>query len=201
MAEIVVGLTGMSGAGKTTACSEFAASGFEIVNCDLISRQVVTKGSRCLAEIEKAFGDVILPNGELDRKKIAGIVFTSDEKREQFNNIIYPYISYIVIDKIVSWSGKILLDAPTLFESGIDSLCGCVVSVVCDRQTSVERIMKRDNLTLEQAENRLSSQHDADFYKEKSDYCAENNGTEEHLKEKIRAIIAEIGEKVDSKSK
>lgn len=198
MAEIVVGLTGMSGAGKTTACNVFAENGYEIVNCDLISRQVVSKGSRCLKEIEAAFGDVILPNGELDRKKVAGIVFTSEEKREQLNKIIYPCISYIVIDKILSWSGKILLDAPTLFESGIDSLCGVIVSVVCDKNVSIERIMKRDGLTAEQAENRLSSQHGIEFYRSHSHFCAENNGTEEQLKAKIRSIIAEIGEKIDS---
>ncbi len=198
MAEIVVGLTGMSGAGKTTACNVFAENGYEIVNCDLISRQVVSKGSRCLKEIEAAFGDVILPDGELDRKKVAGIVFTSEEKREQLNKIIYPCISYIVIDKILSWSGKILLDAPTLFESGIDSLCGVIVSVVCDKSVSIERIMKRDGLTAEQAENRLSSQHGIEFYRNHSHFCAENNGTEEQLKAKIRSIIAEIGEKIDS---
>ena len=60
--------------------------------------------------------------------------------------------------------------------------------------------MKRDGLTAEQAENRLSSQHDIEFYKSRSDFCAENNGTEEQLKAKIRSIIAEIGEKIDSKS-
>lgn len=200
MAEIVVGLTGMSGAGKTSACNVFAENGYEIVNCDLISRQVVSKSSKCLEEIKAAFGDVILPSGELDRKKVAGIVFTSEQKREQLNKIIYPYISYIVIDKILSWSGKILLDAPTLFESGIDSLCGVIVSVVCDKNVSIERIMKRDGLTAEQAENRLSSQHGIEFYRSHSHFCAENNGTEEQLKAKIRSIIAEIGEKIDSKS-
>lgn len=193
MAEIVVGLTGMSGAGKTTACNVFAENGFEIVNCDLISRQVVAKGSKCLDEIEQAFGGVILPNGELNRRKVADIVFTSRKKREQLNNLIYPYISYVVIGKIIDCNGKILLDAPTLFESGIDSLCDKIVSVVCDRNTSLERIKKRDNLTDEQAEARLSSQHDRQFYAEKSDYCVDNNGSEADLQKKIADIISKLG--------
>ena len=78
----VVGLTGQSGAGKTTVCDVFSQKGFEIINADKIAREVMQKGKPCLKEIEECFGsEVINENGELDRKALASIVFTDKEKQ------------------------------------------------------------------------------------------------------------------------
>ena len=98
------------------------------------------------------------------------------------------------VEYIKMGSKYILLDAPTLFESGTDSFCDVIVSVVAEQEDSIKRIMLRDNLSREEAENRLSSQHTADFYCDKSDYCIFNNGTREELKSKINNIFGLIGE-------
>lgn len=200
----IIGLTGMSGAGKTTACESFEACGADIINCDNVARVVVEKGKPALSELKAHFGnDIILPDGSLDRKKTGNIIFSDACERKAFNDIIYPYISYEMVINAVEYikngSQYILLDAPTLFESGTDSFCDFIVSVVSEREDSIGRIMKRDNLTREEAENRLSSQHGEEFYRNKSDFCIVNNGTKEELKKKIRDIFSLIGEKNEKK--
>lgn len=86
----------------------------------------------------------------------------------------------------------VLLDAPTLFESGIDFICDGIISVTCDKEKSIQRIMLRDNITRESAEKRLGSQHDAEYYKSKSDFCIENNGDIDTLKAKSDATARKI---------
>lgn len=200
----IIGLTGMSGAGKTTACEVFADCGVDIINCDTVARVVVEKGKPALAELTAQFGsDILLPDGNLDRKRMGNIIFSDALARNIFNDIIYPFISYemviMTVKYIKSGSEFILLDAPTLFESGTDSFCDIIVSVVAEREDSIKRIMLRDNLSRKEAENRLSSQSDADFYRQKSDFCVVNNGTREELKQKIRDIFGSIGDKNEKK--
>lgn len=180
----IYGLTGMSGAGKSTVSESFKKAGFFVIDCDRIAREVVRKGEPCLDKLQRLFGGgVITADGELDRKAMGSIVFTDADKLKLLNDTIYPYITYKVITMCENAGGRfVLLDAPTLFESGIDFICDGVVSVTCDKEKSVERIMLRDNITRENAENRLSSQHDAEYYKSRSDFCIENNGTPDMLR-------------------
>ena len=191
------GLTGMSGAGKTTACEVFTRFGFAVIDCDLVSREVVEKGAPALNEISGYFGaDILTQEGNLDRRRLGGIVFSDREKLKQLNDLIYPYITFNIIEKItkLSASGKqlVLLDAPTLFESGANELCDAVVSLTADKELCLARIMKRDGIAREQAEKRLSSQYDAGFYAERSDVCVENNGTQAELERRL----SEAAEKV-----
>lgn len=178
----IYGLTGMSGAGKTTVSGVFKDCGFEVINCDKVAREVTEKGTACLREIAVKFDGVIALDGTLDRKKLGTIVFNDSNQLRILNETIYPYITYRVIKQIENADNEyILLDAPTLFESGIDFICGGVVSVVCDREKSVQRIMARDNISREMAQSRLSSQQDKDFYIDRSLYAIENNGTQQEL--------------------
>ncbi len=200
----IIGLTGMSGAGKTTACEAFSECSVDVINCDSVARVVVEKEKPALKELADFFGkEFILSDGNLDRKKIGNLIFSDDSARESFNNIIYPYISYEMIMNSIKYIKKgskfILLDAPTLFESGTDSFCDVIVSVVAEHKDSIKRIIERDKLSRKEAENRLLSQHPADFYSEKSDYCVLNNGTREELKKTIKCIFQSIGEKNEKK--
>lgn len=196
----IVGLTGMSGAGKTTACQVFSECGFAVINCDLVSRIVVEKGKPALSELETHFGkNVILADGTLDRKAVGNLIFSDKNARMEFNELIYPYISYEMIISAVKYINSgyrfILLDAPTLFESGTDSFCDIIVSVVADREECLRRITARDKLTFNEAKNRLLSQFPPEFYRDKSDFCAVNKGTVEELQAEIKRIAHIIGEK------
>lgn len=192
----IIGLTGMSGAGKSTACEFFKKSGFEIVDCDKICRDIVEKGKPCLKEIAEAFGDGILnENEELNRKETARIIFSDKQKRLVLNGIMYPYVSYIIITDILNSDNKyVIIDAPTLFESGIDDICDMIISVVADKKTVSDRITVRDGLTASEAENRLRSQHDRDFYIDKSDFVIENNGGFDSFVKSLEETVTRIKE-------
>lgn len=193
---VIIGLTGMSGAGKTTACEAFRECGFAVINCDLTARTVTERGRPALREIALRFGDCLLPDGELDRRKLGSVVFSSETERLALNKIIYPYIAYEIILEIISYIERgeryILLDAPTLFESGIDGICDKVVSITADMETCVSRITARDGLTPEQARQRLSSQFSEEIYQSRSDHCLKNNGTAEELRKRVSEIAGLI---------
>lgn len=179
---LVVGLTGMSGAGKSTVCRVFADNGFEVIDCDKCAREVTVCGCPALNELSERFSaEVILADGTLDRRKTAELIFHDPDKRALFNQIIYPYITYNIADKLRRSGRYVLLDAPTLFEARIELLCGRIVSVTADISACAERITARDNIPSELAAARLQSQHGADFYRGRSDFCIENNGTWEQL--------------------
>lgn len=195
----ITGLTGMSGAGKTTACGIFSREGFCVIDCDIIARRVVDRGKPALSEIDRNFPEgVITPEGSLDRKKLGSIVFSDKEKLALLDRTIYPYITFYIAAAIRELSrigGKlIMLDAPTLFESGADLLCDVIVSITADREICIGRIMKRDGITREQAELRLSSQHDAEFFRSRSGYCIENDGDTAGFEERLRKTAAAVKE-------
>ena len=183
---IVIGLTGQTGAGKTTVCRVFEQKGFGIIDAVTIARRVVEKGKPCLMELAAAFGKEILSgSGELDRKKLGSIVFSHKEKLTLLNSIIYPYITEDIrgdIEKL-SQQGKefILLDAPTLFESGADKLCSAVAAVTADEDIRLERIIRRDGITEKQARARMSSQHTEEFFRNNSSYVIDNSKGEREL--------------------
>lgn len=177
---MIVGLTGQTGAGKSTVSEIFAKNGFAVINADHISRIVVEKGTDCLKELADIFGSGILNSDEtLNRKALAAIVFTDKAKLEMLNSIIYPYITTEILSQIKQYSDKgnklILLDAPTLFESHSDDFCEIIISVTANPETRKKRIMERDNITAEQAQNRMDSQLDTEYFIEHSDYIIENN--------------------------
>lgn len=193
----IVGLTGMSGAGKSTACKVFSENGWAVIDCDIVARKVVEKGKPALCEISEHFGrEILFSDGGLDRKQLGNLVFSDARRLNELNELIYPYISYEIISRaeeyIMNDCMNILLDAPTLFESGADGLCDKIVSVTAPIECCIARIMERDKLTAEQAENRLKSQHSEEFYHEKSDFCVNNNGDTVQLKQKIGTIIKEL---------
>ena len=184
----VVGLTGPTGAGKTTVSEVFAENGFYVINCDQISREVTEKSSACLKELVHEFSEEILnKDGTLDRKKLGDIVFGDNMKKTCLEGVIYPYILARILDLLKEAATKgieyVLLDAPTLFESNADDLCDLIVCVVADERMRYENIIVRDGLTLKQAQMRMSSQKRDDFYISKSDIVIRNDKDLETLKQ------------------
>lgn len=183
----------MSGAGKSTVCRAFAESGFDVIDCDLSSREVVRVGSPALLEIRSRLSEeIILPDGSLDRRKTSEMIFHDAAMRERFNKIIYPYITYNIRAKLKSSGRFAVLDAPTLFEAGLGFMCGRIVGVIADEGVCVKRIMQRDNIPEELARARLSSQHDAEFFRVNADIIIENNGAYEALQRAAADIAAKL---------
>lgn len=195
----VIGLTGQSGAGKTTVCEVFRREGFDVINADLISREVMGKGEPCLNELAEAFGkEIILPDGSLDRKKLGEIVFSDRERLRQLDGICYPYIIFRIIKRIEELSAQgsrlIILDAPTLFESNADDLCDLIISVTADEALREKRIILRDNISPEAARKRFESQYSEHFFVSHSDFVIKNNKTPEILAAKAKEAADKIKE-------
>ncbi|HRR75309.1 MAG: dephospho-CoA kinase [Ruminococcus sp.] len=193
----VVGLTGQTGAGKTTISKIFSENGFTIIDADKVARKVVEKGSNCLYEIEELFGREILNDDEtLDRKALAAIVFTDKAKLETLNTIMHPYITKEILSMIKENSNNgvrlILLDAPTLFESHADDFCEIIISVLADENVREQRIIARDGITHEQARQRMDSQYSDEFFMSHSDYIIRNDGDIET----VTKISREVSDKI-----
>ena len=194
---MVVGLTGQTGAGKSTVSHVFSSNGFAVINADMVARKVVGKGSSCLDEISDFFGSgILLPDGSLNRSALGGIVFSDRTRLETLNTIIYPYITGEILRQIRlhSMNGEklILLDAPTLFESRADDFCEIIISVLADPDIREDRIVKRDSLTHEQARRRMDSQLPEEFFRKHSDYIITNNGSLDSLND----ISKEVSDKI-----
>ncbi len=188
---IIIGLTGPTGAGKSIATAVCERYGIKVVDCDKIARKATEKESSGLAALVGVFGEDILEKDKtLNRKKLAQKAFSTKENTELLNKTIFPFIRQLVLDEAVG--DKVLLDAPTLFESEIDSVCFKTVAILSDSATRLKRIIKRDNLTEEQARLRMSAGKSDNFYKENADYIIYNNNTPEAFLVEFEKVLAEI---------
>lgn len=197
---IIIGLAGGSGAGKGEVCRAFLSLNIEAVDTDKVSRSVTGKGSECLRELTENFtGAILTPYGELDRKKLAEIAFSSKENLLLLNSITHKHI----LNECAEWlSGRqragreaVIIDAPLLFEGGLNKSCDIVISVIADRELRLNRIIKRDGISLEAAEKRINSQKSDEFLKQNSDYIIENNGSYAQLLVEVTRVYEKIKQK------
>lgn len=187
----VVGLTGPTGAGKSSVTDVAKNLGFKIIDCDALARLAVEKGSDGLADIVKAFGDGVLnSDGTLNRKELAALAFSSSEKTELLNQTLLPHIVKLIKSQIDV--PLVLLDAPTLFESGADSLCNEVIVVLCDKKTRKKRIMERDGIDESAAELRIKAGKDDNFYIERSNNIVYNDCELSVLNLKIQKLLNKL---------
>lgn len=193
---MIIGITGSSGAGKSTVCEILERKyGVQIINADKIAKQLSQKGTSYLTDIVKQFGEkILLENGELNRPKLAEIIYANHEKREQLNKCTFKHIKEEIkkeINNIENIEETIIaIDAPLLFEAGLEEICEFVVAVVSDnRELQIQRITKRDGITKEQAIARLNAQKPNEFYTSRSKYVIVNNGELEDVEEQIKTIL------------
>ncbi len=186
----IIGLTGPTGSGKSSFSALAENKGIYVIDCDKISRQVTERESECLLKLSEAFGEDIIKDGELDRKLLAARAFSDEDKKRLLEDIVFPFILSGVFEEIEkSQSEIILLDAPTLYESGINELCGDVIAVLSDKNIRKKRIIERDLLTEEQADIRLNAGKNDDFYLKKTKYIIYNNSTETEFLAKCEEIL------------
>lgn len=172
---IVIGITGPTGAGKTTALDVLAEMDFEIVDCDALYYQLLRTDEALRRSLREAFGEVFLPDGRLDRRAVAKRVFGDVRELEKLNGAVFPAVSAAVEQKIMNCSQKgLAIDAVNLVESGMGGLCAATVAVTAPPSVRLKRIIARDGLTEEQARARIAAQKPSDWYRDKCTFLLEN---------------------------
>lgn len=193
----VVGLTGPTGAGKSSVTAVAENLGFKIVDCDKLSRVAVEKGSEGLLAVVDAFGeDVLNKDKSLNRAVLAQKAFSTPENTELLNKTLLPYIMTLV--KAELDCDLVLLDAPTLFESGADSLCNEVIAVISDEKTRLARIMERDGIDEEIAMLRINAGKPDEFYIEKTNNIVYNDCELSVFNLKIQKLLTKLMEEYNN---
>ena len=190
---IILGLTGPTGAGKSSLKTVAEKLGYKVIDCDITARKAVEKGTKGLMALKIAFGeDILFSDGSLNRKALAQKAFSTPENTELLNKTLLPFITELVLKECEG--EKVLLDAPTLFESGLNEKCTATVGVLADRETRIERIKNRDNLSEDEALTRINAGKTDEFYKQNADFVIYNNGETEEFQKEFEVILSKIGE-------
>ncbi len=188
---MIIGLTGPTGSGKSTASKIAGKLGFQVIDCDIVARQAVEKGTAGLSALILAFGtDILNRDGTLNRKALAKMAFSSPENTELLNKTLLPYIVLMIKEQVTG--EYVLLDAPTLYESGIDSECDMTIAVLADLKTRLSRITERDGISEDDALLRINAGKNDDFYKERADYIIYNNADQGEFVAEFEKILTKI---------
>ena len=172
---IVIGITGGTGAGKTSALHAIEALGGKVLDCDRIYYELLQEDTALRSAIVNAFGSVFSEDGTLNRKKLGEMVFNSKERMEQLNEVVFRFVRPEIQRRISADPSRLYgIDAINLIEGGADQICDCTVAVTSPLELRVRRIMARDGISEQDARLRISAQKTDDFYREKCDYELEN---------------------------
>ena len=200
----VIGLTGPTGAGKSTVAEALRRLGCAVVDADAAARNV-TGQPRCLLKLREAFGaDIIGPDGALDRKTLSQKAFAGPEATRLLNSITHPAIFEACIRQIKEAQQKgcraVILDAPLLFESGAERLCGATIAVTAPPEARLKRIMARDRIGEKLARERMEAQHGEEYYTARADYTFSGTTDWSVLNQKAAELLEKILEDLDQKA-
>ncbi|MCB0321551.1 MAG: dephospho-CoA kinase [Bdellovibrionales bacterium] len=196
----VFALTGSIGCGKSTALTEFRRLGAYTLSSDDLARELVQKGSSALQEIVEAFGEeILLPTGELDRKRLGAKVFTSPKDKERLEAILHPKIRTLSRQRISEAQTctppppVIVYEIPLYFESKLKypEIDGVIV-VYAPEAVCVRRVMERNAISEEEAKQRYSSQIDMEEKRKLADFVLTNVREESDLLEQVRSLYATL---------
>ena len=192
---MIIGLTGSIATGKSQSSKIFKQLGCYIIDADKLSRKLTVKGSKCLADIVKVFGkDILKPNGQLNRKKLGSIIFNDKAYKVQLEKIIHPHIIKKTNEVIAKKykTTDIIVDAPLLFEVGLDRVCDKVIVIYAKYHLQLSRLMRRDNLSKEEATKRIALQMPIEDKMKLADITIDNSGTLAELKKNIKFIYKQL---------
>lgn len=171
---LIVGLTGGTGAGKTSALAALEDLGGTVLDCDAVYHQMLRTDPALREAITTAFGPVFCPDGSLDRQKLGTLVFSDHAALDRLNAIVYEYLPPELLRRAQGHT-LVGLDAISLMESGLGRLCACTVAVLAPAEDRVRRIMARDGISEDYARLRISAQQPDVFYRERCSHILENN--------------------------
>jgi dephospho-CoA kinase len=184
-----VGLTGGIGSGKSEVARIFAQFGALVIDTDELAREAVAPGSPALAEIAKLWPSAI-SSGQLDRARLAQIVFGDDDARSRLNAVVHPRVRELAVKQEARAApGQLVVHVvPLLFETGYADMVERSVLVVAPLEERIRRVMSRDLADEPHVRARVAAQIDPDAARAKADYTIENDGDWKHLRQRVRAV-------------
>ncbi|MFV0597601.1 dephospho-CoA kinase [Shewanella sp.] len=190
MSKFVVGLTGGIGSGKTTVANLFAEEGVDLVDADVVAREVVAKGSKGLEAIITHFGtEILTAKGELDRAKLRQRVFSDEQERQWLNQLLHPMIRQEMLFQVENaTSDYVIMVVPLLFENGLDRLVNRTLVVDISPELQISRTVKRDNVDATQVNNIINSQCSRSEKLARADDIIDNQGEISTLKQEVQAL-------------
>ncbi|HCY8982129.1 TPA: dephospho-CoA kinase [Staphylococcus aureus] len=193
----VIGLTGGIASGKSTVSELLSVFGFKVVDADKAAKEAVKKGSKGLAQVREVFGDeAIDENGEMNRRYMGDLVFNHPEKRLELNAIIHPIVRDIMEEEkqeYLKQGYNVIMDIPLLFENELENTVDEVWVVYTSESIQMDRLMQRNNLSLEDAKARVYSQISIDKKSRMADHVIDNLGDKLELKQNLERLLEEEG--------
>ncbi|HAR3847913.1 TPA: dephospho-CoA kinase [Staphylococcus aureus] len=193
----VIGLTGGIASGKSTVSELLSVFGFKVVDADKAAREAVKKESKGLAQVREVFGDeAIDENGEMNRRYMGDLVFNHPEKRLELNAIIHPIVRDIMEEEkqeYLKQGYNVIMDIPLLFENELENTVDEVWVVYTSESIQMDRLMQRNNLSLEDAKARVYSQISIDKKSRMADHVIDNLGDKLELKQNLERLLEEEG--------
>ena len=193
----IVGLTGGISSGKSTVSSYFKQLEIPVIDADEVARKVVGPNSQGAIEIRKAFGsDVFEEDGSLNRQKLGALIFSNAENRQKLDELLQPLIKIMILDEIEEYRQKgenmIVLDLPLLFEKQYEELCEEIIVVYVPRELQLERLMKRNQYTKQEALSRIDSQLSIEEKRKRATVLLDNQGTIQQLYHQVEQWLVEM---------
>lgn len=192
----ILGVTGGIATGKSTVVDVFRKAGVPIVDGDLIAREIVEPGQPALKALVAAFGEEILTEDRLNRKKLGEIVFNDPAKRQLLDRLLDGYLRGTITDQIkeaAKTAPLVVADIPLLYEADYQQYMDQVVVVYIPKELQLTRLMQRDHLTKEAALQRMKSQLSIEEKRQKADFLFDNQGTREETRQQVLRWLAEKG--------
>lgn len=198
----LVGLTGGIASGKSHVASLFAQLGASVIDADDVARQVVEPGSTGLVQVVGAFGyEVLLPSGELDRKKLGEIVFSDPEKRVELEGILHPLIKIRTTELIARQKQAIVVYAvPLLVEAKVDYPFDAVITVESGAENQISRLISSRGMSEAEAKQRIQAQTSSAEREAISDYVIDSSGTKDQTREQVEKVWEQLVQAERSKA-
>ncbi len=187
----VIGLTGGIATGKSHVSDYLQEKGLPIIDADQVSRLITRPGEEGLQRIRMRFGEEYIVKGELDRKALGALVFSSPEDLKQLNALLHPLIVKAIDDEIEKLPQGVLaaLDAPLLFETGLNSRCVETWAVVTSREEQIRRLEKRDGFTTEEAAMRIDCQMPLQERIKRADRLIDTSGSKIETRQQVDILL------------
>lgn len=189
---MIIGITGGTGCGKTTALDIIEELGGLVLDCDAIYHELLQTDKAMLSGIENRFPGTVV-DGSLQRKKLGAIVFADEKALKDLNAITHSAVKKEVLRRLETAPALAAIDAIGLFEGNLAELCDFTVAVTAPAEIRVARLMARDGVTEEYARARIGAQRSREEFARLCDYELVNDGTKEQFREKCLAFFRQMG--------